>query len=407
VSVRRRRCAWARLPVAGWLALACAEQDPSADWLKIGRGDLALGVEVSGELEAVASDSLGPPLVSGIGEFKIARMAPEGQPIEKGQPALGFDTSELTRKLEEKQNERASVAAEIGRKHADAALARRDEELRIAETTGKLRKAELKAQRSEELTSSLELQLARLDFALAKKELAYQEAKAKATRQQDQGDLAALELREQEAERRVSEIQTALPQLTVAAPRSGTVIYISNWNNQKKKVGDAVWRGERVLETAALDRMRARGQIDEADLSKITLGQHVTLRLEAHPDVEYTGTLKDIARLVERQSPDNPRRIVRTLVELDHTEAARMRPGMRFRGRAETERISGAVLVPVSAVFLTGQGPVAYRRTRLGAEPVKLTLGKSNGEYAEVVAGLREGDEVTRSRPGQEGSPGP
>jgi HlyD family secretion protein len=404
-----RRCLmrrWLMRPGAGLLAcaaLACAGPDPTGDWLKIGRGDLALGVEVTGELEAVDSDLLGPPLVSGIGEFKIARMAPEGLPIAQGQPALGFDTSELTRKLEEKQNERASVAAEIGKKRADAALARKDEELRIAETTGKLRKAELKAQRSGELTSSLELQLARLDFELAKRELAYQEAKAKATRQQDKDDLAALEFREHEAEQRVSEIQAALPKLTVAAPRSGTVIYISNPNNnQKKKVGDAVWRGERVLQTAALEQMRGRGQIDEADVSKIMLGQHVTLRLEAYPDVEYTGTLKDIGRLVERQSPDNPRRIVRTLVDIDHTEVTRMRPGMRFRGRAETERIQGAVLIPVSAVFLTEQGPVAYRRSRLGAEPVNVTLGKSNGEYAEVVAGLVEGDEVTRSHPEDE-----
>src|SRR5687768_11942818 len=114
-------------------ALGCAGQDPAADWVKIGRGELALGVEVTGDLEAVDSDLLGPPLVSGLGEFKIARMAPEGLPIEKGQPALVFDTSELTRKLEEKQNERASVAAEIGKKRAGAALARKDEELRIAE----------------------------------------------------------------------------------------------------------------------------------------------------------------------------------------------------------------------------------------------------------------------------------
>jgi hypothetical protein len=383
-------------------ALACAGRDAASDWITIRRGDLTLGVEVTGELEAVNSDSLGPPLVSGLGEFKIARMAPEGLSIEKGQPALGFDTSELTRKLEEKQNERAAVAAEIGKKRADAALARRDEELRIAEATGKARKAELKAQRSEDLTGSLELQLARLDFELARKELEYQRAKALATQQQDKDDLGALRFREHEAEQRVSEIQAALPQLTVSAPRSGTVIYISNWNNQKKKVGDSVWRGERVLKTAALDRMRARGQIDEADVSKIALGQHVSLRLESYPDVEYTGSINDVGRLVERRSPDNPRRIVRTAIEIDQTEPARMRPGMRFRGTAETERLSGVVLIPASAVFLSAQGPVAYRRRGMGAEPVRLTLGKSNAEYVEVVAGLAAGDEVARVQPGAE-----
>lgn len=389
-----------------WLALGCAVQDAPTDWVTVQRGELALGVEVTGELEAVDSDSLGPPLVPGIGEFKVARMAPEGLTIEKGQPALGFDTSDLTRKLEEKQNERAAVAAEIGKKLADAALARKDEELNIAETAGKLRKAELKAERSLDLTGSLELQLAKLDFELAKKEIAYQQARARAQQQQDRDDLAALHFREQEAERRVSEIQNALPQLNVTAPRTGTVIYVTNWNNQKKKVGDAVWRGEKILKTAALDRMRGRGQIDEADVSKLALEQHVTLRLEAYPDVEYTGTIRDIGRLVERQAPDNPRRIVRTLVDVDQSEPARMRPGMRFRGTAETEHIKNALLIPVSAVFLTEQGPVAYRRSRLGSEPVRLTLGKSNAEYAEVVAGLSEGDEVTRARPEEQEAAG-
>jgi HlyD family secretion protein len=387
------------------LLLGCAGSDAAGDWVAIQRGDLALGVEVSGELEAVNSDSLGPPLVSGIGEFKIARMAPEGAAIEKGQPALAFDTSELTRKLEEKQTERAAVAAELGKKLADMALSRKDEELRIAETAGKLRKAELKAQRSEDLTGSLELALARKDFELAQKELAYQRAKATATQRMDRQDLEALRFREREADQRVKEIEAALPQLTVNAPRSGTVIYVSNWNNQKKKVGDAVWRGERVLKTAALDRMRARGQIDEVDVSRVALGQRVTLRLDAYPDVEYSGCISELGRLVERQSADNPRRIVRTLVDLDQAEPARMRPGMRFRGSAETERLRGALLVPMSAVFLTEQGPVAYKRAGVSVETVPLQLGKSNKEYAEVLAGLVEGDQVSRSRPeAEEGS---
>ncbi|MEY2935530.1 MAG: hypothetical protein RL033_6279, partial [Pseudomonadota bacterium] len=154
-------------------ALGCAGENAGRDWVSVRRGELVLGVAITGELEAVDSDSLGPPLVSGIGEFKIARMAPEGETIQKGQPALAFDTSELTRKLETKQNERAAVAAEIGKKRADAAILRRNEELSIAEVEGKLRKAELKAERSGELTGSLELALAKADFELAQKELSY------------------------------------------------------------------------------------------------------------------------------------------------------------------------------------------------------------------------------------------
>lgn len=406
------------LEKGGWLAVAgallallgCTGEAAGRDWVRVQRGELVLGVPVTGELEAVDSDSLGPPLVSGIGEFKLARMAPEGETIQKGQPALAFDTSELTRRLEQKQNERAAAAAEIGKKRADAAIARRDEELSISEVEGKLRKAELKAERSSDLTSSLELALARADFELAQKELVHQKRRAQAVQAHDQRDLAALRFRESEAGARVQEIEAALPLMTVAAPRSGTVIYISNWNNQKKKVGDAVWRGERILKIASLERMRGSGQIDEVDVSKLALEQRVTLRLEAYPDIEYTGSVRNIGRLVEQLSHDNPRRIVRTQFDIDQADPARMRPGMRFRGTAETERITGALLIPLSAIFLTEQGPVAYKRAGVGVEPVPLALGKSNEKFAEVVSGLAEGDEVARLVPGaeaeeQEGEP--
>jgi HlyD family secretion protein len=377
--------------------MGCGSLDTATEWATIGRGDLTLGVEVTGALEAVHSDRLGPPLVPAVGEFKLSELAPEGSAVEKGQFVLGFDTSELVRKLEEKRTELASAVTEMGKKRSDAALARRDERLNIAESEGKLKKAQLKAEGSAEITSSLELQVAREDFELSKRELTYQRLKASETLRQDTDDLAALELRKSEAEARVHEIEDALPRMRVQAPRAGTIIYVTGPNNQKKKVGDAVWRGEQVLETAGLDEMLARGQVDEVDVSRIAVGQPVLLRLEAYPDVEYAGAVRSIGKLVEREATDNPRRIVRVEVGIDHTEPLRMRPGMRFRGSAETERVAAAILIPMGSVFVTERGPVAYRRTRFGAESVPLHLGKSNASYAEVIDGLSEGDEVSKS----------
>ena len=58
------------------------------------------------------------------------------------------------------------------------------------------------------------------------------------------------------------------------------------------------------------------------------------------------------------------------------------------------------IAIPLSAIFLTEQGPVAYKRSGVGTTPVPLTLGKSNEKFAEVVSGLAEGDEVSRVVPG-------
>ncbi|HEU5263008.1 MAG TPA: hypothetical protein VFU34_00115, partial [Gaiellaceae bacterium] len=82
-------------------------------WVKVERGDLVLGVEVTGTLAAVGSDAIGPPPVGDVWDFKISMMAPEGKDVKLGEPVLGFDTSELERKLQEKSAESESAGKRI------------------------------------------------------------------------------------------------------------------------------------------------------------------------------------------------------------------------------------------------------------------------------------------------------
>jgi len=72
---------------------------------------------------------------------------------------------------------------------------------------------------------------------------------------------------------------------------------------------------------------------------------------------------------------------------------------MRFRGEVETERVAGVVQVPADAVFVTPDGPVAYRSSGDGVSRVKLTLGKRNASAIEVKSGLSPGDRVSRVDP--------
>ena len=138
-------------PVASWLALAalsCAHtSEQSEDWVTARRDNLKLKVDVTGTLRAVQSDLLGPPDLEDVWDFKISFMAPEGAQVKKGDPVLRFDDTELTRKLALKQNETASVNKQIEKKLSDAQMARRDEELKIAEAEAKLRKAAAQGRR--------------------------------------------------------------------------------------------------------------------------------------------------------------------------------------------------------------------------------------------------------------------
>jgi multidrug efflux pump subunit AcrA (membrane-fusion protein) len=383
----------------GWWAVGALRGGESGSWVRVERDDLVLGVEVTGTLKAVDTSSIGPPQIPWIWEYKISMLAPEGDDVENGQPVLGFDTSELQRRLKEMMAEAEEAHKEIEKKEAELALQRETNRLRLAEAEARLRKARLKVEVPGELTSENDLRKASLDLRLAEDEIEYVRKRLRDMEGSGEDSLASLRRHRDYAEGEVRATRNAIESMTVKAPRDGTVIYASNWRDEKKKVGDACWRGEMVLEIPNLTRMMADGEVDEADASKVTVDQKLTLRLDSHPDEEFSGTVSHIWGTVKRKSWRNPLKVVRLDVDLDRTDERRMRPGMRFRGTIEIERIEDAVVIPVETVFISEDGPTVYRKTLMGHERVSVTLGRRNEKMVEVLDGVDESDRVSRMDP--------
>ncbi len=372
------------------------ETVPKSVWAKAERGDLVLTVEVNGVLAAVNSTPVGPPQVPDVFDFKIAMMAPEGKDVKAGTLVLGFDTSELERTLLEKRAESESAAKRIEKKEKDAEMARKNDELRLAEATSRRRKVALELEVPEELVKDQQLREWRLNLEDATREIEFLNTKLAASRHADDVMLAALRGQKAAADSRVTEIEASIEAMSVKAGRAGTVVYATSWRDEKKKVGDSAWRGERILEIPDLSAMKGEGEVDESDAGKIRAGQKVRFRLEAHPDVEFVGKIASIWSTVSRQSWRSQVKVVKLVVEFDETDPRKMRPGMRFRCVIETGRIENALLVPADAVFPTDAGPVAFRESAVGYSRRLLTLGARNESSVEVTSGLDADDRVAR-----------
>jgi hypothetical protein len=384
-----------RLALLVALLAGCTSVEIPDDWVTTKRDDLVLGVELTGTLIAVDKDSITPPQLDGVWNFKIAFMAPEGSEIAAGQPCLGFDSSELSNLKEQKENERDAAAKELEQRLAEAKMARQDEQLQLAEAKGKERKAKLASDVPEDLTALIDLQKAKLDLELAQTEISFLEKKIESSIKARQAGLAVLKDMRDRSNQRVVEIEEQIAKMTIPSPREGTVIYESR-GGEKKKAGDSVWRSERVLSVVALDEMNARGTVDEVDMAKVAVGQVVRLRLDAHPDLEITGKVSVIGNSVH-QSRDNPEKVITVTVALDKSDPETMRPSMRFRGMVETDRKPNTLVAPVDAVFVSASGAVAYRKTSSGYEAVAVTLGARNEELIEITGGLEPGDEISRT----------
>lgn len=375
------------------LALRPHDGDPDT-WVRVERRDLVLGAPVEGELRAVESVDIRPPQIRDLWDFRISFLAPEGSEVKPGEPVLAFDTTQLEHQLREKVAERDSAAKEVERKISDLELAQRQRELSLAEARARLRKAELKLAVPDELKARVELDKARVEEGLAELEIASLEVGLEHHAAAGRAEVAALAEKRDRAAARASELEHNIELMTVRAPRAGTVTYVRDWRGERKKVGDSVWRAEAVASIPDLGRMRAEGEVTEADAGRVEAGQRVTLRLEAHPDQEYGGVLRAIRRSVQARSRTNPQKVVRLDIDLDATDSRRMRPGMRFRGRVVAERLPDLLAVPKEAVTWTPGGAAVRRLTALGEREVFPSLGRRNGELFEVLAGLAEGDRV-------------
>ena len=369
--------------------------DRQGEWVRPTKGDLVSGVEVTGVLEAFESDRFGPPQLPDVWDFKISMMAPEGSEVKKGRPVLGFDTTELQRRLDEKKAESDEALKQIEKKRADLALRTKDERLKLAEAQARLRKTALKLEAPNDIQGVNERKQVELDHALAKRETAAIESRLASLERAASAEIRLLESKQTQAAQIVASTQSAIRAMTIVAPRDGTVIYVTNFRGDKKKVGDTCWRMERVIEIPDLNQMLGKGEVDEVDAGRVTSGQRVSFRLDAHPDDVFNGTITTAGRTVQqKQGTRDPLKVLRVDIKLDRTDPAKMRPGMRFKGTVELQRTKQALMIPRKAVFISDEGPVAYRRGLFSVETVKLNLGRENDDMVQVESGLSARDRI-------------
>ncbi len=381
--------------LGGWTLRNKLAADRQGDWVRATRGDLVTGFEVTGALASLSSESLGPPPLPEVWDFKISMLAPEGADVKRGQPVVGFDTTELQRKLDEKSAEADQARKQIEKERNDLALQSKDERLKLAESEAKLRKASLKLEAPGEIVGINERKAAEIEHAIAQRETESAKARLGSLESAARARIELLQSKKQEAEAIVAQMQSAIQQMMRVAPRDGTIVYATNWRGEKKKTGDSCWKGERVVEIPDLARMKAEGEVDEQDAGRVAVGQRVTLRLDAHPDEELHGTITTAARTVQRKrGTQDPIKVLRVDIKLDKTDPATMRPGMRFQGTIELGRVKNAVLIPREAVLVATEGPYVYRRGALDVDRVAVKLGRENDKFIEVVQGLDAGDRV-------------
>jgi HlyD family secretion protein len=200
----------------------------------------------------------------------------------------------------------------------------------------------------------------------------------------------------QRAEKALDLVSERLRKTRIVAPFDCTVL------TRPVSVGQAVSgsggfnSGTEVLTIADLNEMVVNAHINQADVTRLKVGQDVLVSVEAVPGLVVTGKVERVApqATIKNNIKGFASRIL--LRDVDR----RIRPGMTAAVQIPVAAADNVVAVPLAAVF-TELNPDTQQSERFAfvvkgeeSERRMLKIGVSDNFYAEVLSGLSAGEVV-------------
>ncbi len=171
--------------------------------------------------------------------------------------------------------------------------------------------------------------------------------------------------------------------VTFYATRSGVVSQL------EVREGNFVKPGNQILSIAGLESVWVTADVFESDVSEISIGDSVSLKFDYLPGKIIHATLDFIYPVV-----DSRVRTLRVRSTVENADGS-LRPNMFAKATINLADDEWTTLVPVEAIIRTGSQNRVVLLLRPGEyKSVAIDLGRVSGTEAEVLHGLRPGDEV-------------
>lgn len=189
-------------------------------------------------------------------------------------------------------------------------------------------------------------------------------------------------------------LEIQLGYATVLAPMDGTILDVDAKIGSTVASVVTVTGGTRVLTMADDRTLHLDGLVDENDIAWVQVGQPARIRTEAYPGRSFSGEVRRIKPLGQRQQNVT---YFEVEVKVTDPDAAKLRPRMSADADIVSEVVEGALVVPETALLYDGDRIYVERRIAgddAAFEQATIQVGVLEAGRAQVLDGLAEGDEV-------------
>jgi len=366
------------------------------------RGTFEILVYSSGQLEAQSSENIVVPDILRdrnvrIYEIKITDLVEEGTVVDSGEYVASLDHKAVEEVLVTAQEDLETVMNNFEDEKMDSNLTLSNYRDLIINAREEVEEAQIILDESV-YESPAVIRKAEMDLDKAKRKL-QQEIKAYELRERQAKSRVERDLIEvRRRQNRVDLLRQVYQSLTITAPKSGMLIYERDRTREKIKVGSTVSAWRPVIATLPdLSSMMSLTYINEIDISRVKVGQKVTLGIDALPEKVLEGEVISVAN-IGQPMPKSDAKVFEVKIKVIG-DVSDLKPAMTTSNIIQTGFFEDTLFIPSETVFENDSLQFVYLEKNGTIIKQVVDLGDENENYILVRKGLNENDKLLLSVP--------
>lgn len=234
---------------------------------------------IEGEIASRLATPISPPAIQNVWQYTLAHIAPEGAMVKAGETIARFEATEISSQLDTQRSTLNEKQRALEKLKLDQTEADKSGDLAVSEAHSNAEKAARKASMPKDLIRRIDY-----DKLVIERSLNQQLAELATRQRQAQGrarkaELAGLQSELAQLHSSIDLLLKGQKALSVAAPRSGMLLYRSSFNGDKFAVGSRVWMGLSIATLADPAQLFVNAKVPEAQAVSAYVGQPVRINV--------------------------------------------------------------------------------------------------------------------------------
>jgi HlyD family secretion protein len=354
------------------------------------KGNFEISISASGEILAESSLEIKAPEISMGRDFhasdlKIQDIVPEGTEVKEGDYIATLDKTQFDNTLKDERERLSTFRNNLEMKKLDTAVVLTALRDNIRNQKHTLEEAEItfRNSRFEPPTTirQAQIDLERQRRLLEQRERGYHLKVAQAKR-----DIATQTMWYNRIDRRVTSLEEVLAGFKITAPSPGMVVYKRDRRGNKIKAGSSINPMERTVATLPdLSSLLSKIYISEIEITKVTPGLNVEIRVDAFPNKQFTGKVYSVANIGEKLE-NSDTKVFEVMVKLEGSDPD-LRPSMTTSNKVVIKTFNDVIYIPTECVHAGIDGiPFVYTKDK--TKQIVVT-GESNDKNIVIERGLK------------------